>query len=123
MALNRQGSSSANLNASSSQANRVSFVCQRCLQPLRIHPSFYAMDEHTLAELSLPICPASTYEPPKTTTDITVPPFKLEESNTEFTLVDEEGDNVGAISSRLKTTMELFDLVSSKFNDKLDGIK
>ena len=36
----------------------ISFVCQRCLQPLRINPSFYSMNEHTLADLSLPMSPA-----------------------------------------------------------------
>ena len=43
--LNPQGSS------------RVSFVCQRCLQPLTIDPSFSSMNEHVTAELSLPISP------------------------------------------------------------------
>ena len=36
----------------------ISFVCQRCLQPLRINPTFYSMNEHTLADLSLPMSPA-----------------------------------------------------------------
>lgn len=32
--------------------SNVSFACQRCLQPLRLDPSFYHLGEHTLAELS-----------------------------------------------------------------------
>ena len=38
-------------------SSRVSFVCQRCLQPLTIDPSFSSMNEHVTAELSLPISP------------------------------------------------------------------
>ena len=38
--------SAAAANASD-DASRVSFVCHRCLQPLRIDPSFHAMNEHT----------------------------------------------------------------------------
>lgn len=30
----------------------ISFVCQRCLQPLTIDPSFNNISEHRLAELS-----------------------------------------------------------------------
>ena len=38
-------------------SSRVSFVCQKCLQPLTIDPSFSSMNEHVTAELSLPISP------------------------------------------------------------------
>lgn len=30
----------------------VNFVCQRCLQPIKIDQSFGNLNEHTLAELS-----------------------------------------------------------------------
>jgi beclin 1 len=30
----------------------VSFVCQRCLQPLKLDSTFGKLGEHTLAELS-----------------------------------------------------------------------
>lgn len=39
----------------------VNFACQRCLQPIRLDPSFNHLGEHTLAELSrtcLPIAVA-----------------------------------------------------------------
>ena len=99
--------------------SRISFVCQRCLQPLRIDPSFYSMNEHTLAELTLPICPAAKFTPSESKADIVVPPFKLEDSTDpssggEFTLVDEEGDNSGTLGTKLKNTIELFDLISGK---------
>ena len=36
---------------------RVNYLCQRCQQPLRLDSSLLSLDEHTLAELSLPITP------------------------------------------------------------------
>ena len=35
--------------------SKISFVCQRCLQPIRINTSFYSMNEHVQAELTLPL--------------------------------------------------------------------
>ena len=98
----------------------ISFVCQRCLQPLRIDPSFYSMSEHTLAELSLPLSPAPEVdlEASEAKLDNFVPPFKLgQESSTSkkshgFTLVGESGQNV-TLGNRLKTTAELFDIISN----------
>ena len=37
---------------------RIHFPCQRCQQPLRLDSSLFSMDEHTMAQLSLPISPA-----------------------------------------------------------------
>ena len=37
------------------QESKISFVCQRCLQPIRIDSSFYSMNEHVQAELTLPL--------------------------------------------------------------------
>ena len=37
---------------------RIHFLCQRCQQPLRLDSSLFSMDEHTMAQLSLPISPA-----------------------------------------------------------------
>ena len=36
----------------------INFLCQRCQQPLKLSSTLYSLDEHTLAELSLPISPA-----------------------------------------------------------------
>ncbi len=40
---------------------RVNYLCQRCQQPLRLDPSLLSLDEHTLAELSLPITPTPNH--------------------------------------------------------------
>ena len=65
--------------AEMAQESKVSFVCQRCLQPLRIDPSFYSMSEHTYAELSLNFLPAPEIdlETSESKLDHYVPPFKL----------------------------------------------
>ena len=42
--------------------NGINFLCQRCQQPLRLSSTLYSMDEHTLAELSLPISPAQNID-------------------------------------------------------------
>ena len=65
--------------AEGGDVERVSFVCQRCLQPLRIDPSFYSMSEHTYAELSLNFLPAPEIdlETSESKLDHYVPPFKL----------------------------------------------
>ncbi len=111
------------------EAEKISFVCQRCLQPLRIDPSFYSMSEHTLAELSLPLSPAPDFDLDASSVDKYVPPFKLlssksspneEESSKAgiqqkshgFTLVGESGQSV-TLGHRLRTTVELFDIVSN----------
>ena len=95
-------------------SSRVSFVCQRCLQPLTIDQSFGSMNEHVNAELTLPISPVPpapveshlTSKAPEM--DRYVPPFKLgtpaagggnggAAPDTGFTLVDgETGDRVNA---------------------------
>jgi hypothetical protein len=56
-----------------------SFVCQRCLQPLKINPSFYSMTEHTEAELKLPLstAPDVNLEADPSGLDKIVPPFRL----------------------------------------------
>merc|ERR1712099_191573 len=104
------------------EPERISFVCQRCLQPLRIDPSFYSISEHTLAELSLPLSPAPEVdlESSENKLDNYVPPFKLQETTAGlakakshgFTLVGDSGQNV-TLGNRLRTTAELFDVISN----------
>ena len=42
--------------------NEINFLCQRCQQPLRLSETLYSMDEHTMAELRLPISPAQNID-------------------------------------------------------------
>lgn len=104
-------------------SSRVSFVCQRCLQPLTIDPSFSSMNEHVTAELSLPISPVpplpagSALASKAPEMDRFVPPFKLTSAPPEsgFTLVGETGApiNAGVISAGLRMTADLYDMLSN----------
>ena len=104
---------------SESEPERVSFVCQRCLQPLRIDPSFYSMSEHTYAELSLNFLPAPEIdlEASENKMDNFVPAFKilqdLKQKSHGFTLVGEAGQNISSLGNKLKKTAELFDIISN----------
>ncbi len=117
-------------NPDSSSEERTSFVCQRCVQPLRIHPSLFSMDEHTLAEVTLATAPAPKFQPQHNQDDddddqdgeegkldLSVPAVGLDESGPGFTLVGETGDKASP-HARLKTAAELFKLVSS--NGRID---
>ena len=99
---------------------QINFACQRCLQPLAIHPSFYSMSEHTYAELSLNFLPAPDVdlECSQGKLDHLVPPFRVHDTNGKsktherFTLVGESGQHV-TLSSKLQKTAELFDIISN----------
>ncbi len=103
--------------------HRTSFLCQRCLQPLRVHPSLLSMDEHTAAEVRLRPAPAPEFTPAQEEgdgdgegedegeessspsragrVDLAVPPLSLGESGPGpgFTLVGEGGEPAGASSA------------------------
>ena len=53
----QEGNQGANLGTptDAAQETKISFVCQRCLQPIRVEASFYSMNEHDKAELTLPL--------------------------------------------------------------------
>ena len=51
---------------------RIHFLCQRCQQPLRLDSSLFSMDEHTMAQLSLPISPAQNIDVESQVGDVTV---------------------------------------------------
>ena len=75
--------------ATPSTENRVSFTCQRCLAPLHIDASFYALNEHTLAEIKLPISPTPPFEPgeggdPGEGGEAKRPPFCLQGNSVAF---------------------------------------
>jgi len=100
----------------------INYLCQRCQQPLRLSTTLYSMDEHTLAELSLPISPAQNIDiaSQAASLDRLVLPARLCESgglaasggmNNGFTLVGESGQ-ASAMSHRLKVTSQLFDMLS-----------
>ncbi|KAJ8673867.1 hypothetical protein QAD02_005129 [Eretmocerus hayati] len=95
----------------------INYACQRCLQPLRLDPSFNHLGEHTLAELSLPIQreDVSEVEPQNSSLDQSVPPFRLTDSGTGsngFMLVGDSGETE-SLSHHLRVRATLFDLLSS----------
>ncbi|XP_075222072.1 beclin-1-like Atg6 isoform X2 [Lycorma delicatula] len=102
----------------------VHYVCQRCLQPLKLDSSFNSLGEHTLAELSLPIYsnPDVDLESQATSLDHLIPAFRWGESGNgtnDFTLVGSgNGDSGGTFSHRMKVTAGLFDIVSG--NSEID---
>jgi len=99
----------------------INFLCQRCQQPLKVSSTLYSLDEHTLAELSLPISPAHNIdiESQAASLDRLVLPAKFYESGglalsgngNGFTLVGESGQ-ASAMSQRLRVTASLFDMLS-----------
>ncbi|XP_058792232.1 beclin-1-like protein [Phymastichus coffea] len=94
----------------------VNFACQRCLQPLRLDPSFDHLGEHTIAELSLPIQSQSDgeVETQSDSLEHLVPPFRLTDSvngTNDFTLVGDSGETE-SLSHHLKVRATLFELLS-----------
>lgn len=100
----------------------VSFVCQRCLQPLKLDSTFGKLGEHTLAELSLPIhaAPEVDLESQAGSLDRYIPPFRLTESGNGangFMLVGDEGETE-SLSHHMRVTASLFDILSG--NSQVD---
>ncbi|KAL7286880.1 hypothetical protein TKK_0019011 [Trichogramma kaykai] len=94
----------------------VNFACQRCLQPLRLDPSFYQLGEHTLAELSLPIQSQTSgeIETQSVSLELSVPPFSLTDSangTNGFMLVGDSGERE-SLSHHLRVRATLFDVLS-----------
>uniref|UniRef100_A0A671XS73 Beclin-1 n=1 Tax=Sparus aurata TaxID=8175 RepID=A0A671XS73_SPAAU len=121
---------------SSSTTMQVSFVCQRCCQPLKLDTSFNVLDRVTIHEL---IAPLVTVTPSKqadsseveTAPEETfvenkqdgvsrkyIPPARMmsTESANSFTLIGEasDGGTMENLSRRLKVTSDLFDIMSGQ---------
>ncbi|XP_077358239.1 beclin-1 isoform X2 [Festucalex cinctus] len=120
----------------SSTTMQVSFVCQRCCQPLKLDTSFNVLDRVTIHEL---IAPLVTVTPSKqgdcgegdTATEETfvenkqdgvsrkyIPPARMmsTESANSFTLIGDasDGGTMENLSRRLKVTSDLFDIMSGQ---------
>jgi beclin 1 len=102
------------------EEEKIEYLCQRCQQALRLDPSLTNIDDHTLAELSLPISPAPDLRilTQAGSLDRLVPPARLTDSGGNgFTLVGESGEEA-SISHRLHVTSQLFDMLSD--NSQVD---
>jgi len=100
--------------------SKIEFLCQRCQHPLKLDPSLSSIDEHTLAELALPISPAPHVDLTLQagSLDQLVGPARLTDSaGNGFTLVGESGEEA-SISHRLKVSSQLFDMLSD--NSQVD---
>lgn len=114
---------------------QVNFVCQRCSQPLKLEPSFSAIDAQTYGEVTAPLTNPSCADD---TVDLTssagaiktqylddeceavryipaIPKFSSIESGNGFTLIGESEPQPGeSISRRLRVNVELFDILSGQ---------
>ncbi|XP_027885339.1 beclin-1 isoform X2 [Xiphophorus couchianus] len=121
---------------SSSTTMQVSFVCQRCSQPLKLDTSFNVLDRVTIQEL---IAPVVTVTPSSKQADSGggeaapetfvenkqdgvsrkyIPPARMmsTESANSFTLIGDasDGGTMENLSRRLKVTSDLFDIMSGQ---------
>uniref|UniRef100_A0A672JLC6 Beclin-1 n=1 Tax=Salarias fasciatus TaxID=181472 RepID=A0A672JLC6_SALFA len=121
---------------SSSTTMQVSFVCQRCCQPLKLDTSFNVLDRVTIHELIAPlvtVTPSKQAEssegeaaPEETFVENKqdgvsrkyIPPARMmsTESANSFTLIGEasDGGTMENLSRRLKVTSDLFDIMSGQ---------
>nr|CAG4648589.1 EOG090X048D [Polyphemus pediculus] len=94
------------------------FCCQRCWTPLKLDSAFScSLDEHTLAELSLPAVrtPELDFASQESSLDNFVPSRQDNASTQGFTLLSHPSinPNMGHLSHFVRKSAQLFDLVSS----------
>ncbi|XP_020367264.1 beclin-1 [Rhincodon typus] len=122
---------------SSSSTMQVSFVCQRCSQPLKLDTSFNVLDRVTIHELTAPLVTVTPIKPeedkvengnsaeeactenkPDGVSRKYIPPARMlsTESANSFTLIGEasDGGTMENLSRRLKVTSDLFDIMSGQ---------
>ncbi|XP_078385874.1 beclin-1 isoform X2 [Cetorhinus maximus] len=122
---------------SSSSTMQVSFVCQRCSQPLKLDTSFNVLDRVTIQELTAPLVTVTPVKPeegrvensslpeetclenrPDGVSRKYIPPARMlsTESANSFTLIGEasDGGTMENLSRRLKVTSDLFDIMSGQ---------
>ncbi|KAE8575735.1 hypothetical protein XENTR_v10003924 [Xenopus tropicalis] len=124
------------METSKSSTMQVSFVCQRCSQPLKLDTSFKILDKVTMQELTAPLVTTAAVKPgdiqevdsnieetfAENRTDGVsrrlIPPARMmsTESATSFTLIGEasDGGTMENLSRRLKVTGDLFDIMSGQ---------
>uniref|UniRef100_A0A674E2P3 Beclin-1 n=1 Tax=Salmo trutta TaxID=8032 RepID=A0A674E2P3_SALTR len=104
---------------SSSTTMQVSFVCQRCSQPLKLDTSFNVLDRVTIQEL-IGMFTRETFVETKQdgVARKYIPPARMmsTESANSFTLIGEasDGGTMENLSRRLKVTSDLFDIMSGQ---------
>ncbi|MFT7814714.1 beclin-1 isoform X1 [Arapaima gigas] len=121
---------------SSSSTMQVSFVCQRCSQPLKLDTSFNVLDRVTIQELIAPLVTVTQGKQMESNEEESatqetfaenkqdgvarkyIPPARMmsTESANSFTLIGEasDGGTMENLSRRLKVTSDLFDIMSGQ---------
>ncbi|XP_059992069.1 beclin-1 isoform X4 [Lagenorhynchus albirostris] len=121
----------------SSSTMQVSFVCQRCSQPLKLDTSFKILDRVTIQELTAPLLATAQVKPGETQEEEAnsgeepfietrqdgvsrrfIPPARMmsTESANSFTLIGEasDGGTMENLSRRFQVTGDLFDIMSGQ---------
>ncbi|CAH1365534.1 hypothetical protein MTP99_001814 [Tenebrio molitor] len=95
----------------------ISFMCQRCSQPLQLDDSLSSFSEHISAELNLPIHsnPDVDLESQATSFDHYIAPCRLFDSGNGFMLIS-DGNEVDSLSHIYKRKAALFDTLSGNSN-------
>ncbi|XP_018431171.1 PREDICTED: beclin-1-like [Nanorana parkeri] len=136
MDMTRNDSGKTMMETSKSSTMQVSFVCQRCCQPLKLDTSFKILDKVTMQELTAPLVTTAAVKPGESqeedpSTEETflenrqdgvsrrlIPPARMmsTESANSFTLIGEasDGGTMENLSRRLKVTGDLFDIMSGQ---------
>uniref|UniRef100_A0A8B9J4R3 Beclin-1 n=1 Tax=Astyanax mexicanus TaxID=7994 RepID=A0A8B9J4R3_ASTMX len=102
---------------SSSTTMQVSFVCQRCSQPLKLDTSFNVLDRGTIQELIGRFETFVESKPDGVSRKYILPARMMStESANSFTLIGEasDGGTMENLSRRLKVTSDLFDIMSGQ---------
>ncbi|KAB0338319.1 hypothetical protein FD755_025277 [Muntiacus reevesi] len=121
----------------SSSTMKVSFLCQRCSQPLKLDTSVKILDRVTIQELTIPLLATAQLKPGDTQKEEVnseeepfiethqdgvsrrfIPPARMmsTESANSFTLIQaaSNGGTMENLSRRLKVTGDLFDIMSGQ---------
>ncbi|XP_072047384.1 beclin-1-like [Amphiura filiformis] len=125
-------SQSSDSQKSGIATTQVSFVCQRCCQPLKLDPSFSSLDSQTYADLTAPLLTASSGKgTPLIQSTESAEPFDVDkndgvsrkeihstrhssqDSGQDFTLLGEASSfRIENLSHQVKVASNLFDVMS-----------
>ncbi|XP_057317020.1 beclin-1-like [Hydractinia symbiolongicarpus] len=120
------------IDAFGKDTTHVSFVCQRCYQPLKLDNSLYSLDNDTQQELESPFLTAysqsnemseknvntvtdlKSLSSADVVTKIVLPAKLASNEGSDFTLLGEtsSGNKTDNLSHRLKVSTQLFDIMS-----------
>lgn len=99
---------------------KISFACQRCLEPVRIDDSLNLLGEHIQAELLLPIhfCNDTDLESHTTSFDNYINPCRLSDSGNAANgfMVISDGVEADNFSKKMEVSAAMFDVLSGNSN-------